>query len=155
ALFRAGEMAIRLSELEQAGDAFERAISLYEESRDTHAAVRASVWLAQSEALRGRRAEATERLTRAYAVIAGDEPDDVVALLLARLGQSYWFLGDRERAAEYNEKALDIAEALRLPEVLSLGWLTRAGLLASHRPQEARGLYQLALDTAMANEIYG
>ncbi len=154
ALIRSGEMALRSSEPEQAEKAFERAMGLCEENGDLHAAALASSWLATAESARGKRLEATERMERAYAVVAADEPDATIALLLSRLGQSYWFLGDRERAVERNEMALDIAEALELPEVLARGWNTRAMLLTATRPQEARGLYELALDTAMGNEIY-
>jgi predicted ATPase/class 3 adenylate cyclase len=154
ALTRAGEMALHASELEQAESSFGRALSLYEESGDLHGAAGASTWLAVVDGTRGRRAEATERMERAYAVIAADEPDETVALLLARLGHFYFFLGDTERAGERNERALDIAEALQLPQVLCRGWATRAMLLTATRPQEARGLFQIGLDTAMANEDY-
>ncbi len=154
ALLRAGEMALRISDNDYAGSAFERALSFYEESGDAHGAALASSWVATVEGTRGRRAEATERLERAYEVVADDEPDEAIALLLSRLAQSYWFGGDPKRAAERNELALDFAEALRLPEVLCRCWTTRAMILTASRPQEARGLYQLALDLAMTDEIY-
>jgi class 3 adenylate cyclase/tetratricopeptide (TPR) repeat protein len=154
ALVRAGEMALRASAFDLAASAFERAISLYEEIGDTHAAARASGWLASVDANLGRRDEAIDRLERAYAVISDDDPDADVALLLNRLGQSYWFRGDLEQAAERNERGLDLGEALQLPEVLVRGWNTRGMIVAPRRPQEARGLFQLAFDTAMANELY-
>ena len=117
-------------------------------------AARASSWLASVEANLGRRDEAIERLERAYAVIADDEPDADLALLLNRLGQSYWFRGDLERAAERNERGFELAEALQLPEALVRGWNTRAMIVSARRPQEAQGLFQLAFDTAIANELY-
>jgi tetratricopeptide (TPR) repeat protein len=154
ALIRAGEMALRASEFEPAERAFERAMTLYEESGDAHAAARASGWLAMVAANVGRREEAVERMERACAVIARDDPDADLALLLTRLGQSYWFLGDMERASERTERALDLAEALELPDILARGWNTRAMIISSRRPEEARGLLQLAFDKAMANENY-
>jgi class 3 adenylate cyclase/tetratricopeptide (TPR) repeat protein len=154
AFMRTGEMAVRASEHERAGSAFEQAMSLYEESGDTHAAARASGWIAVVEANLGRRDAAIERMERACAVIAEDEPDADLALLLTRLGQSYWFRGDLEEATERTERALDLGEALELPEILVRGWNTRGMILGSRRPEEARGLFQLAFDTAIANELY-
>jgi class 3 adenylate cyclase/tetratricopeptide (TPR) repeat protein len=154
ALIRAGEMALRASESERAGRSFERALALYEECGDTHAAARASGWLASVDANLGRRDEAIERMERAYSVIADDEPDEDLALLLTRLGQSYWFRGDLELASETTERSLDLGEALELPEVLVRGWNQRAMNIAARRPEEARALFQLSFDTAMANELY-
>ena len=154
ALVRAGEMALRASAYDQARSAFEQAVAVYESSGDTHAAARASGWLASVDANLGNRDAAIERMERAYAVIADDEPDADLALLLTRLGQSYWFRGDLERASELIERSLDLGEALALPEVLARGWNTRGMIVAPRRPEEARGLFQLAFDTAMANEAY-
>jgi class 3 adenylate cyclase/tetratricopeptide (TPR) repeat protein len=154
ALVRGGEMALRASAFDEATNAFEQAISLYEGSGNTHAAARASGWLASVDANLGRRDEAIERMERAYAVISNDEPDADLALLLARLAQAYWFRGDLERAVECNDRSLDLAEALQLPDGLIRGWNTRAMILSARRPQEARGLFQLAFDGATANELY-
>jgi class 3 adenylate cyclase/tetratricopeptide (TPR) repeat protein len=153
ALVRAGEMAMRASRFERATNVFERAISLYEAVGDTHAAARASGWLASVDANTGRRDEAIDRMERALAVIADDEPDEDLALLLTRLGQSYWFRGNVELASERTEKALDLAEALNVPEILTRGWNTRGMIVGASRPQESRGLFQLAFDKAMANEL--
>ena len=60
-----------------------------------------------------------------------------------------------ERAAGLVERALDLGEALQLPEILSRAWNTKAQTLAPRRPQEARALYQLSLDTALAHELRG
>jgi predicted ATPase len=154
ALIRAGEMALRASAYDQAESAFRRALLLNEESGDTHAAARASGWLATADGQQGRRDEAIERMEQAVAVIAADEPDADLAFLLNRLGQSYWFRGDLQEAAAVNDRALDLAEALKLPELLVRGWNTRGMIIGSRRPEEARGVFQLAFDTAMANELY-
>ncbi|HEU5243924.1 MAG TPA: adenylate/guanylate cyclase domain-containing protein [Gaiellaceae bacterium] len=154
ALVRAGEMAMRVSELEQAGNAFERAISLYEDGGDTHAAARATGWRAMVDANLGRYDEAIDRMERACAVIDDGEPDADLALLLTRLGQSYFFHGNVQQASERTERALDLGEALELSEVLARGWNTRGLILSGRRPEEARGLFQLAFDMAMAHERY-
>jgi len=148
-LTRAGEMAMRAGENESAESLFERAVALYESVGDTHAAARASSWLAFAEQVEGRVAEAIERLERAYEVVADDAPDADLAMLLNRLGQAHWFAGHAEEAARWTEQALDIAESLRLPEMLVRGWVTKGGIIAPRRPEEARGLYRLARDTAL------
>jgi hypothetical protein len=130
------------------------ALALYEEAGEVHAAARATSALAVAEHLSGNGAAAIERLERTYAVVADDEPDEDLALLFVRLGQAHWFAGDTERAAEMIERALDVGEALRLPEILVRGWSQRAMLLSATRPEEARGLYQMALDAALEHELY-
>ena len=154
ALSRAGEMALAAGANEQAGSLFEQAIALYEATGETHAAARASGWLAHTEQLTGRGKEAIERMERAYAVIADDVPDADLAHLLGRLGSAHWFAGNLEQAAEWTERCLDLAEALQHPDALSRGWVTKATIVANRRPEEARGLLQLALDTALAHQLH-
>ena len=74
--------------------------------------------------------------------------------LIQRLGTAHYFAGNLERAGELTERGLDLAEALGLPENLCRGWNTKAMLIGTRRPEEARGLYQLAADTALAHEAY-
>jgi class 3 adenylate cyclase/tetratricopeptide (TPR) repeat protein len=153
ALTRAGEMCTQAGDAPGAERLFARALSLYEVLGDTHAAGRASAWLAYAEQLRGDLAGAIERMERAYEVIGGDEPDADLAFLLTRLGGAYWFAGNLELAADRTERGLEIAEALRLPDMLARGWTTKGMLSAARKPQEARALAQLVVDTARANEL--
>jgi predicted ATPase len=153
-LTRAGEMAQLAGAREQAGTLFERAIALYEEAGDSHAAARASTLLAIIEQTAGRTTDAIERMERAYAVIGEDEPDADLAFLLVSLGSAHYFAGHIDEAAGWTERGLDIAEALQLPEPLSRGYNTRAFVLESRRPEEARALYRLALDTSLAHDLY-
>ena len=46
--------------------------------------------------------------------IAADEPDSDMAVLLVRLGAAHFFNGDRAKAVERTEQALDIAQRYRL-----------------------------------------
>jgi tetratricopeptide (TPR) repeat protein len=151
-LYRAGEMALAAGDNEQAGPLLERAIALYESAGETHAAARASSLIAVVDDRRGNFDAAIERLERAYEVIAADEPDADLAVLLVRLGTMHAFSGNVERAVALTEHALDIGESLAVPEVLSRGWRNKAFLVASQRPHEARGLLQLALDIALEYE---
>ena len=75
----------------------------------------------------------------AFAVLAGDEPDADVAMLAAQLGRIHFFAGDRPLASERIESALDIAEALSLPDVLSSALNTKS-LILQHRPHEGEAL---------------
>ncbi len=154
ALSRAGEMALTAGENEHGGELFEQAIRLYEAAGDTHAAARASSWLALAETHAGRIEQAIQRMEATYASVGADEPDADLALLILRLGNLHFFAGNTERAAELTERGLDLAEALQLPEHLARGWDTRAMLISPRRPEEARGLFQLALDTALAHDLH-
>jgi tetratricopeptide (TPR) repeat protein len=144
---RAGEMAMRQAANERACALFEQSIALYESVGDRHAAAGVSAWLGFAEQSEGRIEQAIELMERAHEVVAGDTPDAELALLLNRLGQAYWFAGQPDRAAEWAERSLDIAESLQLPEMLVRGWLTKGGIIAGRRPEEARGLFKLAVET--------
>jgi class 3 adenylate cyclase/tetratricopeptide (TPR) repeat protein len=151
-LMRAGEMALATGDNDQAGALFGRATALYEEAGDTHAAARGSSWLALTEQRAGRLEDGIARMEQALEVIGSDEPDADLGFLLARLGSAHYFAGHVEQARTRIEQSLDIGEALVLPEVLGRAWNTKAALLAPTRPQEARGLFQLSLQTALENE---
>ncbi|MGQ0668240.1 MAG: tetratricopeptide repeat protein [Actinomycetota bacterium] len=70
------------------------------------------------------------------------------------MGRLLYFSGDAEAAAERIETALDIAEALGLPEVLSQALNTKSiTLLVRGRKREASALLQKALDMALENEV--
>ena len=64
--------------------------------------------------LTGRIDDAIELMERTAAEVADDQPDADIGLLLARLGQAYWFAGKTDRALDWTERALEIAEALQL-----------------------------------------
>ncbi|HEU5404819.1 MAG TPA: adenylate/guanylate cyclase domain-containing protein [Gaiellaceae bacterium] len=153
ALMRAGEMSTQSGDPSGAQTLFAQAVALYEDSGNTHAAGRATAWLAYAEQLLGDVQSAVERMERAYDVIGRDEPDADLAFLLSRLGGAHWFAGNLELAADRTERGLEIAEALRLPEILTRGWTNKAMLISARKPQEAKALFQLALDTSRAYEL--
>jgi hypothetical protein len=74
--------------------------------------------------------------------------------LLARIGGAHWFVGNTKEAVEWSDRGLDVAEALQLPEILCRGWAAKAMAAAPRRPEEARGFYQLALETALKHELH-
>jgi tetratricopeptide (TPR) repeat protein len=151
---RAGQMAFKAGAMEVAAHLFETSIARYEAEGETHATARVSARLGMAQQNLGQVREAIERMERAYAVISTDEPDEDLGLLAAKLANSYWFVGDPERARERVELALDIGESLSLPEVLTRAWATKAMLSNTQgRPEEARGLFKLALEHALDHEL--
>ena len=71
--------------------------------------------LAYVEQITGRTDQALERMEKAFAAVAGDEPDADIAELASLLGQLYAFAGELERAVEPTELALSVSQAQRLP----------------------------------------
>ena len=151
ALLRAGEMAYAAGD-QRAASLFERAGAHYAQAGDTHAAARVAGLHAQAEQRLGRLEDAIERMEAAYAAIGDDEADADLAFLLARLASAHVFAGNFDRATELNERAFDLAEALKLPDVVGRAAITKAFMISNHRPMEARALFQLALDSAVERE---
>jgi tetratricopeptide (TPR) repeat protein len=149
AINRAGDMAIKAGDARHGAALFERAIGLYEATGERREAAAASSSLAYTEQITGHGETAVERMERAYDLVADDEPDRHVALLLFRLAQGHFFLGNLETSHGWLEQALDVAEALHLSELMVLGWTLRAGHLVDRRPEECRGLLELAARLAV------
>jgi class 3 adenylate cyclase/tetratricopeptide (TPR) repeat protein len=153
-LERAGFMAHYAAEFDASMRAFAEALALLEEAGERHAAARVAARLAHVEALTGRPEQARERLESAFAAVAGDEPDADIAELAMRLGQSYAFAGELERAAEPIELSLSVSEALRLPQTLAQA-LGMKALLArgNRRPQEELALLRHVISYALEQDL--
>ncbi len=148
-LDRAGQMGMRAGLNEQAAAHFEQAMAIYDAAGDTHAAARVTSRLAYVDERAGRHELAIERMEEAMAVIGADEPDEDVALLTVRLGNARMFVGRVEPASALVERALDMGEALGLPEILVRGWSAKALLVGPHRRQEAEVLLRAASELAL------
>jgi predicted ATPase/class 3 adenylate cyclase len=153
-LDRAGAAAWKTGRGDAASQLWERAIHIYESEGKSHAAARVSAQVGRVESWSGHGDQALQRMERAYAVLANDPPDADLALLADALGVRNFFMGDREKATTLNGKALDIAEALWLPEVLSLALNTRATIVrrAGHS-EEALALLEHSLRLALDNDL--
>jgi len=153
-LGRAGEMAARAADPDAARRLFEESIGLHEEQGDTHAAARVSTRLARVERFTGRLDEALARMERAFEAISGDEPDEDLALLAARLAHAYWTVGDLDRATERAELALDIAEAQGYPRALAIGLGAKSAVAYSRgHPEEGLGLVKHELAIALEHDL--
>src|SRR6202011_1030901 len=152
----AGQMAFRLRHSESENANFERAIQLYESHNMTHAAARVSAriaevkWISKGEI----DIDVETRLERAFDVLIADPPDADLAMLALQLGRFHFFKGDPSRAKLRIETALDIAESLWLPEILSHALNTKA-LLALNRKHVEEGLALVghALKLALENDV--
>jgi class 3 adenylate cyclase len=149
----AGVMANLGARPDQAAEHLERSIALFESAGATHPAARVSAKLAEIVWDRGRIEEGLESMNRAFEVLSGEEPDEDVAALAAQLGRFTYFAGDADRGLQRVETALDIAEALSLPEVLSQALNTKAIMLNSGgRKKEGAALLAYALETALEHD---
>jgi tetratricopeptide (TPR) repeat protein len=153
---KAGNAARRHGDIERTTDELLRAIELFQEAGDSHAAARASADLAGGQFSSGRTADAIERMEGAYAELESDEPDEDLAYFLSQLARWLFFAGRFELCEERNERALAIAERLRLPEALSHALNTK-GLLAMQqgRWETSRALIRHALEIALESDVPG
>jgi tetratricopeptide (TPR) repeat protein len=150
---RAGRMAVVGGRNDQARAALQRALELFEDAGDAHAAARVSARLGEAEWISGQLAHAVERMERSFEVLEAEEPDPDVAELAAMLGRLHFFEGHHERATALIERALEMAETLRLPEVLSQALNTKSMILSSRRPEESQALLRHALDLALEHDL--
>jgi tetratricopeptide (TPR) repeat protein len=152
----AGRAARAYGDSERATAQLLRAIELFDAAGDTHAAARVSADLALGEFSSGRLADAIERMELAHSVLETDDPDEDFAYFLSQLARYHYFAGNVDLCEERNERALGLAERLRLSEVLSHALNTK-GLLATQQGwwETSRALIRHALEIALENDIPG
>jgi tetratricopeptide (TPR) repeat protein len=132
---------------------YEKAIELFGAGGATHPAARVSARLAEILWDRGRLEQGLENMNEAFDVLSQEEPDEDLAALAAQLGRFAFFAGEGELAFRRIESALDLAEALLLPEVLSQALNSKAMMLgARDRLKEALALLQYALEVGLEHD---
>ena len=150
---RAGSTAYNGAQLGEAARHFEQAIALFEAADATHPAARVSARLAEILWDQGRLAQGLESMDRAFEVLSEEEPDADLAALAAQIGRFRFFHGDLELALTRIETALQLAEALSLPEVISQALNTKGVIyLARERPREGLLLQRHALEVALEHD---
>ena len=93
-------------------------------------------------------------MSRAFAVLASEEPDEDLAMLAAQLGRFLFFAGRAGEAAERTELRPDPRRGLRLPRVFSEALNTKSLILdAQERSGEAYLLLQHSLEVALDNDL--
>ena len=145
-LEQAGTAAVAGGRHASATELLEQAAAIYSANGATHTAARATAWLAMSLWRAGDLRGAAQRLEGALDVLADDEPDGEIAKLHELLARFTFFLGDMELARVRVERALEIAEALVVTEVLADALNTKSLILnASGRQEEGRALLDRAI----------
>jgi len=153
-LEQAGVMAERSGRPAVGVELFERAISLFSAEDRAHAAARVEAKLASVLWDEGQIDTAAERVARSFEILRGDEPDEDLAMLGAQLARIHWFTGNPEAAVEPLEFALEIAESLFLPEVLSEALNTKNLLLVTTgRKEESLALLRHSLRLAQEHGL--
>jgi class 3 adenylate cyclase/predicted ATPase len=146
--------ALGKAESEAAEQGLRAALDLLTQAGELHAAARVSGRLGNLEVLTGRGEQGMRRMEDAFEAVSADEPDADVADLAARLARGLALGGELERAGEPNELALEVAQALRLPETLVRALGTKAYLArAAGRPEEELALSRHALRYALENDL--
>jgi predicted ATPase/class 3 adenylate cyclase len=136
-----------------AAEHFKRSIEIFESQGATHPAARVSARLAERMWDGGRLQEALDVMDHAFDVLATEAQDEDLAALAAQLGRFLFFAGDVPRASERIERALDMAEVLDLPEVLSMALNTKSLILFSlSRTRESLALVRTALAVALEHD---
>ena len=136
---RAGELARLARRADSARAHFEQAIALFEGQQLTHPAARVTAWLGivtwqlEGDIERGIGVHGA----RVLDVLAADERDADLATVAVQLARALLLQRPADDAMERNELALEIAEELELPDVLSHGLNTKSLILS--RARQAAG----------------
>jgi class 3 adenylate cyclase/predicted ATPase len=151
---RAGQMAWERGQGDEARDHYVRAMELFEAAGHTHPAARTSARLAAVEFWYGQMDQAIERMEQAFGVLSSDEPDEDLATLAAELGRQRVFRGELDLAESKIERALEIAQALWLPEVLAQALNTKSVIAANRkRSEESLALIRHSLALALEHDL--
>jgi class 3 adenylate cyclase/tetratricopeptide (TPR) repeat protein len=132
----------------------ERAIELWEAEGMTHPAARGQARLAMVRFNYGEVDEATAEMGKSFEVLSRDDPDADLAMLAGQLARYRYLLDNLDGALEPLEFALEVAESLLIPDVLSDALNTK-GLIATgngHR-EEGLALMQRALEVALEHDL--
>jgi predicted ATPase/class 3 adenylate cyclase len=133
----------------------DRARTVFEAEGLTGRAARVSAALADVDYRDGHLSEAVARLESALEELADEEPNESVAIAAAQLGRYLVLNNQPDEAAPRLELALELAEALRLPEVFCQALTSKAILYtARDRLEESRILLEGALGLALANDLH-
>jgi class 3 adenylate cyclase/tetratricopeptide (TPR) repeat protein len=132
----------------------ERAIGLWQQESLTHPAARGEARLAMACFNFGQVDDATERMGRSFEVLSRDEPDADLAMLAGQLARYRFLLGDLDGMVEPLEYAVDAAESLILPGVLSDVLNTKGMFVAQRgRREEGLGILRHGLELALENDL--
>ncbi len=137
----AGRMALDAGRIEVAIELLEAAAATHRSAGGARPAARITGAISRALGRLGRNTDAAERLTDALRALPHDGYDSDVALLSAELGGALVFSGRFDEATAPLERALEIAQALDLPDILCQALNDKAILLRQRgRVEESRML---------------
>jgi tetratricopeptide (TPR) repeat protein len=133
----------------------ETASAVFEAEGLMQRAARVSSVLANIDYREGHPPAAVARLEATLAELEPFEADEVVAEVAAQLGRFHVLNRQHELAAPRLEVALELAEALRLPEVFAQALISKSVLYTyRNRLEEGRILLEGALERALEGELH-
>ena len=152
-LERAGQAAWGDGRADAAMAHLEASLALFDARDQRRAAARVSARLGEVEAYRHQAAKAVARMESAFHVLAADARDADLAALAVMLARATQFT-DEDASLRWLREALDLAELLQLPELVSQALNTR-GVVAINQGhhEEARALLSHALTLALTNDL--
>ena len=130
----------------------EQALAIHTEHGDERASARVLARIADALFLEGRPDEAVPMLQRSYDSLDAQGPSVELAEVAAQLGRMQVLAGRDPHGTAPLERAIDLAEQLSLPEVLSDAMNTRGVMETSARPEYARSLVEGALRIALEHD---
>jgi tetratricopeptide (TPR) repeat protein len=133
-------------------DRYRQAAALLEEIGEQRAAARVSGRLAEALRFDGRADESLEVLQQAYAALADGPRDADLAFVAAEYARIAFFVDRYDLALEPIELALDLAEALKLPQVLAEALNTK-GVLLFRRATESEALIRQSVRVALSHDL--
>jgi tetratricopeptide (TPR) repeat protein len=154
-LKQAGLMAVREGRFGEAEEHLAEAAKIFDAEAEPRKVAQARALLAL-RVLRqtGRQDEAVRIGKESFAALARGEQDEDLADVAAHLARALFFQLDLATAAEVNETALIIAEALWLPAVISTALNTKGSLsMRAGRNEEAQALLARSIGIAVENDL--
>jgi class 3 adenylate cyclase/tetratricopeptide (TPR) repeat protein len=151
---RAGQMAWRRGHADEARALFGKALEIFHAQGLKRPAARSASVLAEIDFRDGHVSDSIARLEQALESLAGEEPGADVAAVAAQLGRFLALNSQVDAAVPHLELALELAEALNLPDVLTQALTTKAvALTRQNRLEEGRILLEGALTIALEHDI--
>jgi class 3 adenylate cyclase/tetratricopeptide (TPR) repeat protein len=130
----------------------EQALAIHTQRGDERASARVLARIADALFLEGRSDEAVPMLQRSYDSLDAQGPSVELAEVAAQLGRMQVLAGRDAHGAAPLERAIDLAEQLSLPAVLSDALNSRGVMETSARPEYARSLVEGALRIALEHD---
>src|SRR5262249_3624405 len=153
-LDRAGWLGIYTADWPAAERLLSESIELYEATGEARSAARVSGRLAMVEGWQGESESALLRAATAFATLEASEPGDELAGVAATLAGGYFFRGEKEKARERAELAIELAEAHGSPETLARAMSAKALATHGQRPEEAIALRRHVLTIAREHGLH-